>query len=185
MIGGDVTLLTIISAAAWGLGYFGQPHIIVRFMAIRTDRGHADRAADQHRLDERSAWSARSLTGFVGAAWFAARGGAPERRGDGVHPAEPDPVPPARRGLRAGGDPGGDHVDDQLAIAGHLVEPDRGHLQEFLQARRERARAGHDRAAAAWCWCRSSRACLRSIPKARSSAWSAMPGPGSARRSGR
>lgn len=28
------TFLGIISAAAWGLGYFGQPHIIVRFMAI-------------------------------------------------------------------------------------------------------------------------------------------------------
>lgn len=26
----------IISALAWGLGYFGQPHIIVRFMAIKT-----------------------------------------------------------------------------------------------------------------------------------------------------
>lgn len=26
----------IISTAAWGLGYFGQPHIIVRFMALRT-----------------------------------------------------------------------------------------------------------------------------------------------------
>lgn len=30
------TFLGIISAAAWGLGYFGQPHIIVRFMAITT-----------------------------------------------------------------------------------------------------------------------------------------------------
>lgn len=29
------TLVGIISAAAWGLGYFGQPHIIVRFMAMR------------------------------------------------------------------------------------------------------------------------------------------------------
>ncbi|WP_053364933.1 sodium/proline symporter PutP [Bacillus sp. FJAT-27245] len=28
------TFIGIISAAAWGLGYFGQPHIIVRFMAI-------------------------------------------------------------------------------------------------------------------------------------------------------
>ncbi|QED46671.1 sodium/proline symporter PutP [Cytobacillus dafuensis] len=28
------TTLGIISALAWGLGYFGQPHIIVRFMAI-------------------------------------------------------------------------------------------------------------------------------------------------------
>ena len=31
-----VSLIGIISAMAWGLGYFGQPHIIVRFMAIRT-----------------------------------------------------------------------------------------------------------------------------------------------------
>jgi len=30
------TVVGIISAAAWGLGYFGQPHIIVRFMALRT-----------------------------------------------------------------------------------------------------------------------------------------------------
>ncbi len=30
------SLLGIISAAAWGLGYVGQPHIIVRFMAMRT-----------------------------------------------------------------------------------------------------------------------------------------------------
>jgi len=32
----DAGILGIISAMAWGLGYFGQPHIIVRFMAIRT-----------------------------------------------------------------------------------------------------------------------------------------------------
>ncbi|WP_425429892.1 sodium/proline symporter PutP [Cognaticolwellia beringensis] len=31
-----VSLIGIISALAWGLGYFGQPHIIVRFMAIRS-----------------------------------------------------------------------------------------------------------------------------------------------------
>lgn len=31
-----VSALGIISAMAWGLGYFGQPHIIVRFMAIRS-----------------------------------------------------------------------------------------------------------------------------------------------------
>lgn len=29
------TILSIVSTLAWGLGYFGQPHIIVRFMAIR------------------------------------------------------------------------------------------------------------------------------------------------------
>jgi len=31
-----VSLIGIISAMAWGLGYFGQPHIIVRFMAVRS-----------------------------------------------------------------------------------------------------------------------------------------------------
>ncbi len=31
-----VSIVAIISALAWGLGYFGQPHIIVRFMAIRS-----------------------------------------------------------------------------------------------------------------------------------------------------
>ncbi len=30
------TVLGVISALAWGLGYVGQPHIIVRFMAIKT-----------------------------------------------------------------------------------------------------------------------------------------------------
>ncbi|VDG96614.1 Proline permease [Lysinibacillus sphaericus] len=30
------TLLGVISSVAWGLGYFGQPHIIVRFMAIKS-----------------------------------------------------------------------------------------------------------------------------------------------------
>ena len=31
-----MSLIGICSAMAWGLGYFGQPHIIVRFMAIRS-----------------------------------------------------------------------------------------------------------------------------------------------------
>lgn len=30
------TTLGILSSMAWGLGYFGQPHIIVRFMGLRT-----------------------------------------------------------------------------------------------------------------------------------------------------
>ncbi|MBB5833205.1 sodium/proline symporter PutP [Brachybacterium aquaticum] len=32
------TWVGIVSALAWGLGYFGQPHIIVRFMALRSSR---------------------------------------------------------------------------------------------------------------------------------------------------
>lgn len=31
-------LLTIISTLAWGLGYFGMPHILLRFMAIEDER---------------------------------------------------------------------------------------------------------------------------------------------------
>ena len=31
------TLLTICSTLAWGLGYFGMPHILLRFMAIEDD----------------------------------------------------------------------------------------------------------------------------------------------------
>ena len=31
-----VTVMGVISLMAWGFGYFGQPHIIVRFMAIRS-----------------------------------------------------------------------------------------------------------------------------------------------------
>lgn len=33
-----VTFIGVLSSLAWGLGYFGQPHIIVRFMAIRSVR---------------------------------------------------------------------------------------------------------------------------------------------------
>lgn len=31
-----LTIVSILSAVSWGLGYFGQPHILVRFMALRT-----------------------------------------------------------------------------------------------------------------------------------------------------
>jgi sodium/proline symporter len=33
--GAPLTAISIISLAAWGLGYFGQPHILARFKAIR------------------------------------------------------------------------------------------------------------------------------------------------------
>jgi sodium/proline symporter len=67
------TAIGIISAAAWGLGYFGQPHIIVRFMAIR-------RVGDlptARRIN--IGWMAISLagaiaTGLIGAAWAARSG---------------------------------------------------------------------------------------------------------------
>jgi sodium/proline symporter len=33
---GTLGLVTIVSGLAWGLGYFGQPHILARFMGIRS-----------------------------------------------------------------------------------------------------------------------------------------------------
>ena len=36
--GGALPLIAIISTMAWGLGYFGQPHILARFMSIRSVR---------------------------------------------------------------------------------------------------------------------------------------------------
>lgn len=73
MVGGDVTTIGIISAAAWGLGYFGQPHIIVRFMAIRDVKD----MPTARRIN--IGWMVTSLagailTGLVGAAWFAGHG---------------------------------------------------------------------------------------------------------------
>ncbi|WP_417218318.1 sodium/proline symporter PutP [Arthrobacter sp.] len=63
-------ILGIVSAAAWGLGYFGQPHIIVRFMALRTP---ADAKAGR-RIG--ISWMAISALGaiataLVGIAYFA------------------------------------------------------------------------------------------------------------------
>ncbi|MDQ0158198.1 sodium/proline symporter PutP [Alkalibacillus salilacus] len=62
-----VSMIGIISSLAWGLGYFGQPHILARFMAIRT---HKD--VPKARLIGMS-WMVFSLFGaiFVGIAGFA------------------------------------------------------------------------------------------------------------------
>ena len=67
------SLLAIVSSLAWGLGYFGQPHIIVRFMAIRSikDIKVARRIG--------MSWMMVSLigamaTGFVGMAYVAKTG---------------------------------------------------------------------------------------------------------------
>lgn len=63
------TTVLIISGLAWGLGYFGQPHIIVRFMAMK-DAGSAKSA---RRIG--ISWMAISLlgaiaAGLVGIAYF-------------------------------------------------------------------------------------------------------------------
>ncbi|HEV2079742.1 MAG TPA: sodium/proline symporter PutP [Allosphingosinicella sp.] len=71
----DLTALAMISSLAWGLGYFGQPHIIVRFMAVRSVR---DVPAMRN---IGMTWMGVALigalaTGLVGAA-YVARTGAP------------------------------------------------------------------------------------------------------------
>jgi sodium/proline symporter len=40
--GHPLGLIAVISAAAWGLGYFGMPHILVRFMSIEKPQEIAD-----------------------------------------------------------------------------------------------------------------------------------------------
>ena len=45
--GSRVALISVVSSLAWGLGYFGQPHILVRFMGIKNadDIKHSRRIA--------------------------------------------------------------------------------------------------------------------------------------------
>lgn len=67
------TVLAIISSLAWGLGYFGQPHIIVRFMALRSPQ----EAKSARRIG--ISWMIVSLggailSGLVGIAYMASQG---------------------------------------------------------------------------------------------------------------
>ncbi|MGV3150364.1 sodium/proline symporter PutP [Rothia sp. 11273D007AR] len=64
------TVLGILSSAAWGLGYFGQPHIIVRFMGLRS----AQDATAGRRIG--ITWMIATLVGamsagLIGIAYFA------------------------------------------------------------------------------------------------------------------
>ena len=77
LIGGTAltggTILAIVSALAWGLGYFGQPHIIVRFMALRSP--HEAKSARRIGMT----WMIISLigavfSGLVGIAYMAQQG---------------------------------------------------------------------------------------------------------------
>jgi len=68
-----VSVIGIISSMAWGLGYFGQPHIIVRFMAIR----HVKDMPTARRIG--MSWMIVTIigamaTGFAGIAYVAKTG---------------------------------------------------------------------------------------------------------------
>lgn len=70
-IGKDMTALGLISLMAWGLGYFGQPHILARFMAIKNPEhlGGARRIAMSWML---LSLTGAMITGLVGALYFKA-----------------------------------------------------------------------------------------------------------------
>ena len=57
--GKALSAISIISLMAWGLGYFGQPHILVRFAAIV----HQDKIATARRIAV--TWTAVSMTGAL------------------------------------------------------------------------------------------------------------------------
>lgn len=66
---GTVSLVTIISGLAWGFGYFGQPHILVRFMGIRSsaDIPKARRIGVTYGV---TGMGAAVVLGLVGLAYF-------------------------------------------------------------------------------------------------------------------
>ncbi|WP_296136851.1 sodium/proline symporter PutP [uncultured Tessaracoccus sp.] len=68
-----VAIVGIISSLAWGLGYFGQPHIIVRFMALRSTK----EAIAGRRIGV--GWMLLAVVGalstsLIGVAWFQREG---------------------------------------------------------------------------------------------------------------
>lgn len=79
-----VSTIGIISLAAWGLGYFGQPHIITRFMAVKSSK-----EIPKARLVGMT-WMVLALmgaifTGFVGMAYFSEFGPGGSALADGSH----------------------------------------------------------------------------------------------------
>lgn len=60
----NVSIIAILSSVAWGLGYFGQPHIVVRFMAI--DSVKSIPAARRIGIS----WMTLCLAGAVGVGFF-------------------------------------------------------------------------------------------------------------------
>ena len=63
--GGGLGTIVILSGLAWGLGYFGQPHILARFMGIR----HASEVAPARKIA--MVWV---VTGLAGAAFIGLAG---------------------------------------------------------------------------------------------------------------
>lgn len=70
--GEPITFIAFLSAVAWGLGYFGMPHIVVRYMSIR-DPNEIKVARRISLVWIVIALSAVAAVAIVGRAYFAAR----------------------------------------------------------------------------------------------------------------
>jgi sodium/proline symporter len=69
-IGKGLPVLAVLSSAAWGLGYFGQPHILARFMSIRSV-GELRRSIRIAMVWVTIALSAAVIIGLIGIGLFA------------------------------------------------------------------------------------------------------------------
>ena len=116
--GGHIDSLLLASALGWGLGYFGQPHILVRFMAIEN--------SEMIKTSRRMAmvWvvltlSAAVLVGLIGKAFM-----------------------PDLADGETDSHPGGHHEYSQLPASRHSLVGIERYLRHPLQERRRRKTAG-------------------------------------------
>ncbi len=130
----NTTFIGIISLMGWGLGYFGQPHILARFMAADSVKS----IAKARRIS--MTWMILCLggtvaVGFFGIAYFSAHpdvAGAVVREPRAcVHRTGQDPVQPMGRRCPAVGHSGCGHEHPELPVAGVLERPDRRLLQDL------------------------------------------------------
>ena len=111
-----------------GLGYFGQPHIIVRFMAVRTV------AEVSTARNYAMSWMGISLIGAIGVGIFGrAMSSAADSPladpGDDFHPARRDALSALITGFLFAAPACRDHVDRFKPVVGVLVVPGGGLLQ--------------------------------------------------------
>lgn len=122
-----LTVIGFLSAVAWGLGYFGQPHIIVRFMAVRSVKDVP--AARNIGM----AWMIISLAGAVGVGIFGRSYtvgndiNVPRSRNDLHHSRQPALYSADHR-LPAGRAAGGGDEHDFESASGGIVLADGGFL---------------------------------------------------------
>ena len=140
------SLLTICSLLAWGLGYFGMPHILLRFMAIEEEK----KLALSRRVATTWVVISMGVAVFIGVVGNGKSGGhgAAVRRGDN-HRTDRQPDQLLRCSSRSagrrdlGGYPGRHHVHCRLPAAGRLLlclpEPGGRVLPPEDQRKEERA----------------------------------------------